>query len=197
MSGFHRCSSPTGSVWDGVAIAVRPSRLQIAAARLSLLLHGREGRLPIGIVTFAIGVGLSVGGLQFLWLVLRFGLFTSMKVCAGGIAGVALAFIAGVAALFLHASRGGDPLTRVEFETGVLLQLGPRGLAATIRGATTYYDWEHVALHAMPGGVAFVLPRRTFHLLPYSALNTDDAWRLRDVLCNVRRFNPCAGSDAG
>jgi hypothetical protein len=48
-----------------ISIAVRPSRLEMATARLALLLRGSEGRLPIGILSFVIGVGVSVGGLQF------------------------------------------------------------------------------------------------------------------------------------
>jgi hypothetical protein len=34
----------------------------------------------------------------------------------------------------------GDPLTAAEVDGGVLLQLDPTGLAATVRGATLYYD---------------------------------------------------------
>src|SRR5205807_811458 len=136
---------------------------------------------------FAIGVALSVAGVQLLCFALNYGLFGALEICAGGIAGLTLAFVAGAAALLGHASGGGDPLSRVEFDSGVLLQLGPQGLAATVRGATTYYDWEHVALHAMPAGIAFVLPTRTFHLLPYSALSADDEWRLRDLLLVASR----------
>ena len=73
MSELLRSASSTGADGDSVAIAVRPSRLEIAAARLSLLLNGTEGRLRIGLAMFAIGVGLGIGGLQFLQFVLRYG----------------------------------------------------------------------------------------------------------------------------
>jgi hypothetical protein len=182
MSDHPRWPPATWDVDDSVTVAVRPSRLQIAAVRLSLLLNGSEGRLPIGLAMFAIGVGVSVGGLQFLALVLKYGLLDALRACAPGIAALLLTLIAGTAALLLHASRGADRLSQIELESGVLLQLAPSGFAATIRGVTTYYDWEHVAIHEMPGGIAFVLPRRTFHLLPWSALTAGDARRLHLLL---------------
>ncbi|HET7789016.1 MAG TPA: hypothetical protein VFL36_23790 [Myxococcales bacterium] len=167
-----------------MTLSVRPSRLQIAVARLSLLLNGKEGRLPIGLAMFAIGLGLGVGGLQFLQFVLRYGLSDALRICAGGIAGLTLLSAAGGAALFVHAARGPDALSRVELESGVLLQLDSHGLAATVRGATTYCDWEHVDVRPVAGGIAFVLPRRTFHLLPWSALSAEDAGRVCALLAH-------------
>lgn len=187
MSELLCSRSSTGADSDSLAIAVRPSRVQIAAARLSLLLNGKEGRLPIGLATFAIGVGLSIGGLQFLQFALRYGVLDALRICACGIASLTLLSTAGGAALLVHAARGGDPLSRIELESGVLLQLDAHGLAATVRGATTYYDWAHVALRPITGGIALVLPRRTFHLLPWSALTIDDAGRLRALLARVAR----------
>ena len=110
-----------------------------------------------------------------------------MRICASGIASLTLLSTAGAAALLVHAARGPDALSRIELESGVLLQLDSQGLAATVRGATTYYDWAHVAVRPIAGGIAFVLPRRTFHLLPWSALTVDDAGRLRALLAHVTR----------
>src|SRR5262249_28069908 len=108
------CSrSSTGADSDSLAIAVRPSRVQIAAARLSLLLNGKEGRLPIGLATFAIGVGLSIGGLQFLQFALRYGVLDALRICACGIASLTLLSTAGGAALLVHAARGGGPPSRL------------------------------------------------------------------------------------
>jgi hypothetical protein len=160
--------------------------LQIAGARLSLLLGGKEGRLPIGLAMFAIGIGLGVGGLQFLQFVLRYGVLDALRICASGIASLTLVSTAGGAALLVHAARGAEPLSRIELESGVLLQLDSQGLAATVRGATTYYDWEHVAVRPIAGGIAFVLPRRTFHFLPWSALSIEDAERLRGILARAK-----------
>jgi len=172
---------------DSVAFVVRPSRLQIAAARLSLLLHGKEGRLPIGLAMFAIGIGLSIGGIQFLDFVVEYGFVGALRMCATGIASLTVLSTAGGVALLTHAARGADPLSRVELESGVLLQLDSAGLAATVRSATTYYDWEHVSVRPMAAGIAFILPRRTFHLLPWSALSIDDAGRLRALLAHGTR----------
>ena len=69
----------------------------------------------------------------------------------------------------------------------MLLQLDSQGLAATVRGATTYYDWARVAVRPIVSGIAFVLPPRTFHLLPWSALTIDDAGRLRALLARAAR----------
>jgi hypothetical protein len=179
--------SSNGADGDFLAIAVRPSRLQIAAARFSLLLNGKEGRLPIGLATFAVGAGLAVGGLQFLEFVVRYGVLDALRICASGITSLSLLSAAGAAALLVHAARGADPLSRIEFESGVLLELDSHGLAATVRGATTYYDWAHVAVRPIAEGIAFVLPRRTFHLLPWSALTIDDAGRLRTLLAHATR----------
>jgi hypothetical protein len=185
MSELLCSRSSTGSDDDFVAIAVRPSPLQIAGARFSLLLSGKEGRLPIGVAMFAIGIGLGVGGLQFLQFVLRYGVLDALRICASGIASLTLLSTAGGAALLLHAARGAEPLSRIELEGGVLLQLDSQGLAATVRGATTYHDWEHVAVRP----IAFVLPRRMFHFLPWSALSIDDAERLRALLARAK-FGP-------
>jgi len=190
MSELLRAGSSTAADGHSVAFVVRPSRLQIASARFSLLLTGKEGRLPIGLAMFAIGVGLSVAGLQFLQFVVKYGFLDALQICATGIASLTLLSTAGGAALLAHAARGADPLSRIELESGVLLQLDSEGVAATVRGATTYYDWAHVALRPMPAGIAVVLPRRTFHLLPWSALSVDDAGRLRAILARVAREEP-------
>ena len=79
-----------------------------------------------------------------------------LLITAPGIVVLLLSSIAGIGTLLFHASRGADRLSEIEMESGVLLQLAPSGFAATIRGVTTYYDWEHVALHETPGGIAFV-----------------------------------------
>jgi len=190
MSDLLCSRSSTGADGDSVAIAVRPSRLQIAAARLSLLMTGEGGRLPIGLALLAIGAGLGVGGLQFLHFVSKFGVLDALRICAGGVTSLSVLSSAGAAALLAHAARSADPLSRIELESGVLLQLDSQGLAATVRGATTYYDWAHVAVRPIAGGIAFVLPRRTFHLLPWSALTIDDAGRLRALLASRPRLAP-------
>jgi hypothetical protein len=167
---------------EPITVAVRPTRLEVAAARVSLLLRRREARLAVGALSFVIGVGLSLGAHQFLSVVAQYGLHYAMRIYGDGLAAMAAVVGGGAAALVAYVARTGDALSRSELRTGVLLQLGPHGLTATVRGATTYVEWEHVALHKLSTGVAFILPRRTFHLLPYAALRADQVRRLRALV---------------
>ena len=83
--------------------------------------------------------------------------------------------------LILLGVRRNDPL-EVQRSSGALLTLGPAGLSATVRGASFYCDWEHVAVHECGGGVIFVLARREYHLVPPEVLLAADPGVLRELL---------------
>jgi hypothetical protein len=80
---------------------------------------------------------------------------------------IAAAGLGLVGALLFKAEH---PLTLAELDGGVLLQLGPDGVAATVRGATVYCDWRHVVVERSSAGLIFVLESSVVHLLPHEAI---------------------------
>jgi hypothetical protein len=172
-----------------LSFAVRPSRGRFALARVALLLQRSEGGLPLGALGFVIGALLGVGALELLVaLPWRLGPRAVLEIALGQTLPVAAIFAAGAAALALASLREGDALDADELSGGVLLQLAPTGIAATVRGATTVHDWVHVTVHEVAHGFAFVLPHRAFHLLPFEDIGgATEIARLRGLLAHRLR----------
>lgn len=149
-----------------VEIPVRPTRWQLAAARLILLARGRKGRLPLGLLSFCIGVAVSVGAFQLLSFVPRYGLIPVLAVSWIPILRALGIFAAGGAALLGAALYSGDDLSRRELEAGALIRFNCKGISTTVPGATHFFDWEHVRVRESVLGILIELPRGAFHLLP-------------------------------
>jgi hypothetical protein len=173
-----------------LSFAVRPSRGRLALARVALLLQRSEGGLPLGVLGFVIGVLLAVGALELLVaLPWRLGPRAVLEIALGQTLPIAAIFAAGAGALAVASLWEGDALDANELSGGVLLQVAPTGIVATVRGATTVHDWVHVTVHEVAHGFAFVLPQRAFHLLPFEEIGgAPEIARLRGLL--ARRLLP-------
>jgi len=155
-----------------IHVAVHPKRWQLALARLILLARSRKGRWPAGLLSWTIGASVGFGSMQLLRDIVGHGLLPVLRQSWIPALHAIAILAAGAAALFAVALHAGDELSRRELESGALLQLSREGVAATVRGATLYYDWEHVRVHHCALGVLLELPRCAFHLLPLEAWAT-------------------------
>ena len=149
-----------------IHLAVHPKRWQLALSRLILLARSRKGRWPVGLLSWAIGVSVGVGSMHLLGDIAGHGLLPVLQQARIPALHALAILAAGASALFAVALHAGDELSRRELESGALLQLSREGVAATVRGATLYYDWDHVRVHVCALGVLFEMPRGAFHLLP-------------------------------
>jgi len=175
-------ATPITSLNLALSLALRPSRLRLALARLELLLRTCDqppARGLLGLATFCLT---AFGTARLLFFLSTFGWRVTAFVAAHTTFGVLASLLGGVGLLALACASAGDELDRGELETGALLNLGPAGLCVTVRGTTVYYDWRLVRVVDGHTGLLLVLPRRTFHLVPRAALVTFRPRELRDLL---------------
>ena len=156
---------------QSLTFLVRHTRLQMAQARLTLISRRPRAKVALGLASVVVGVHTAfvLGALSP--MLQHHGLAAVLRVYWAELTLLATVVAAGLTLLVTVLSSAQDALTRAELEGGVLLHLGPDGLAATVRGATLYYDWEHVSVERSQLGLLFVLPRGAFHLLPHEAIS--------------------------
>jgi hypothetical protein len=173
----------------------RNTRLQMAQTRLTLIACSKRARLTLGIGALVFGVHCSIALGILSPMLHRHGLAAVLRVYWPELAVLATMAAAGLGLIAALLLRADHPLTRAELVGGALLQLGPDGLAATVRGATVYCEWEHVAVEHSPDGLIFVLARSVVHLLPHEAISDAEWGLVRALLAAVGKGpRPSAGA---
>ena len=151
---------------QSLTFLARNTRVQMALARLTLISRRPGAKVALGLASLVAGVHTAFVLGALAPMLHHHGLAAVLRVYWAELALLATVVAAGLLLLATVLTGAHDALTRAELEGGVLLHLGPDGLAATVRGATLYYDWEHVSVERSRLGLLFVLPRGAFHLLP-------------------------------
>lgn len=168
-----------------LSFAVRPSRLRLGLVRLELLLRTVDKPLVRGVLG-AVMFGLSAfASARLLFLASNFGWEVTASVATNTAMAALASLLGGAGLLAVACASSRDELDRGELDTGVLLNLSPEGLCATVRGTTVYCDWRLVRAAHSREGIALVLPRGTFHLVPREVLRTVQPRDLRDLLLNA------------